>query len=350
MTGAATGLHIRELDDTTRAAWDRFVDTCPDATFCHRAGWKPVIERSFGHKTHFLYAEADGVIQGVLPLVRIKSPLFGHRLVSNAFCVYGGPAAVSDAAREALDRAALDLTARYDVDYLEYRTMHPPARDDGWVTQSDVYATFRKPLYPDPERNMLAVPSKQRNTIRKGMKSGAKAVVEPDAARFYEVFAENMRDLGTPVFGRNYFENLTREFGDACEILLVTKDDRPVCGAMLFFFRNEVTPYYVGSRKGARELSAISFMYWEALNRAAARGCEVFDFSRSKRGTGSFDLKRHWGFVPEPLHYRYKLHRKSELPNLNPLNRKYRQFIAIWKRLPLPVANLFGPMIIRDLG
>jgi FemAB-related protein (PEP-CTERM system-associated) len=197
---------------------------------------------------------------------------------------------------------------------------------------------------------MLAIPSKQRNTIRKGIKSGVKAEVDQDPARFYDVFAENMRDLGTPVFGRRYFENLMREFGDACEVLLVTKDGRPISGAMTFFFRNEMTPYYVGSRRGARELSAISFMYWEILNRAAARGCEIFDFSRSKRGTGSFDLKRHWGFEPEPLHYRYKLRKQSQLPNLNPLNRKYRQFIAIWKRLPIPVANMVGPMIVRDLG
>ena len=343
------GPQIKSLDPVSRGRWDAFVAACPQATFFHRAGWQRVIERSFGHRTHFLYAEEDGAITGVLPLVHIKHPLFGNSLSAAAFCVYGGPATTTGAAAQALDAAAAKLAAETNVDHLEYRQMRAGARP-GFVEKADLYVTFRKRIDPDVENNMLAVPRKQRARWRKGIKAELVSEIDADVVRLHRVYAESVRNLGTPVFSRKYFANLKQEFGEDCEILMVTHRSEPVAGVMNFYFRDEVLPYYGGGTAAARPLAANDFMYWEVMRRACERGCRLFDFGRSKRGTGSFDFKKNWGFEPEPLHYQYLMRRGDKLPDLNPLNPKFRLLIATWKRLPLPVANAIGPHIVSYLG
>ncbi len=345
----AAELSIRELDERRLADWDRFVLACPDATFFHRAGWKRVIEHSFGHKTHFLYAERDGAIEGVLPLVHVKSPLFGNSLSSLAFCVYGGPAAMNGDALAALDRAARDLAARLDVPCLEYR--HIEKRDYAGATEkSDLYVTFRKPIDPDVEKNMLAIPRKQRAMVRKGQKFGLQSEIDGDCKRLHRIYSESVRNLGTPVFSRRYFEELKAVFGEDCEILIITHEGEPVAAVMSFYFRDQVLPYYGGGSTKARDLAANDFMYWEVMRRACERGSRLFDFGRSKRGTGAFDFKKNWGFPAEPLCYQYIMRNGEAPPEINPLNPKFRLFVEAWKRLPLPIANLIGPHIVRQLG
>ena len=349
MNPSPSDFRIGVLDDGTRESWDRFVDAHPQATFFHRAGWQRVIERSFGHRTHFLYAASGNAIHGVLPLVHVKSLLFGNYLASTAFCVYGGPVADSDAALQALDAAAIKLGEELGVGHVEYR--HRAAREiPGWIAKSELYATFRKPIHPDPEKNMLEIPRKQRAMVRKGIKFELSSEIDPTPGRLCPVYAESVRNLGTPVFARRYFDSLKQEFGDACEIVMITHQGRDIAGVMNFYFRDEVLPYYGGGTAAARGLAANDFMYWEVMRRACERGIRVFDFGRSKRGTGAFDFKKNWGFTPEPLHYLYKLQKSSDLPDLNPLNPKFRLFIETWKRLPLPVANAVGPHIVRNLG
>jgi FemAB-related protein (PEP-CTERM system-associated) len=340
---------IGVLDDTASERWDRFVDAHPDATFFHRAGWKRVIEQSFGHRTHFLFAESGGSLRGVLPLVHVKSLLFGNYLSSTAFCVYGGPVGDSEAALAALDAAALRLGRELGVDHVEYRYRAPRAID-GWIAKSELYATFRKPIHGDPEKNMLEIPRKQRAMVRKGIKFELRSEPDSTTGRLHRVYAESVRNLGTPVFSRRYFENLKREFGDACEILMITHQGRDIAGVLNFYFRDEVLPYYGGGTAEARNLAANDFMYWEVMRRACERGTRVFDFGRSKRGTGAFDFKKNWGFTPESLHYLYRLNKGTALPDLNPLNPKFRLFIEGWKRLPLGIANTIGPHIVRNLG
>jgi FemAB-related protein (PEP-CTERM system-associated) len=342
-------LRIGTLDDGTKEDWDRCDDSHPDATFFHRAGWQRVIERSFGHRTHFLYAASGGAIRGVLPLVHVKSLLFGNYLASTAFCVYGGPVADSETALQALDAAAIALAEKLGVGHVEYR-YRLPREVPGWVAKSELYTTFRKAILPDPEKNMLEIPRKQRAMVRKGIKFELASEIAPDPSRLYPVYAESVRNLGTPVFARRYFDNLKQEFGDACETLMITHQGRDIAGVMNFYFRDEVLPYYGGGIAAARQLAANDFMYWEVMRRACLRGIRVFDFGRSKRGTGAFDFKKNWGFTPEPLHYLYRLHKSTDLPDLNPLNPKFQLFIETWKRLPLPVANAVGPHIVRSLG
>ena len=197
---------------------------------------------------------------------------------------------------------------------------------------------------------MKAIPRKQRAMVRKGIKNGLRSEVERSIDRFYPVYAGSVHGLGTPVFARRYIDALQREFGEDCEILAILHGDTAVSSVLSFYFRDEVLPYYAGGTDGARDTAAYDFMYWEVMRRAVERGCTLFDFGRSKRGTGAFSFKEHWGFEAQALHYEYRLVRASAPPNVNPLNPKYRMFVAMWKRLPLAVANRLGPMIAKDLG
>jgi FemAB-related protein (PEP-CTERM system-associated) len=346
--GVTAPLEVRRLEDKDIALWDEFVLAAPDATFFHRAGWKRVIERSFGHRCYFLYACAGGRVRGVLPLVHIKSRLFGKALISNAFCVYGGPVAQDGEASAALDAEAIALARSLGVDYLEYRRLAPGNSD--WAQEDQLYVTFRKELDPDPGKNLAVVPRKQRAMVRKGINFGLRGEVDPGVDRFYRLYSESVRNLGTPVFAKGYFRELRDVFGADCEVLTVTHDGAPISSVMSFYFRDEVLPYYGGGSKAARALAANDFMYWEVMRRACEAGCRVFDFGRSKRGSGSFSFKKHWGMKPQPLYHEYKLLRRADLPAINPTNPKYRLFIAMWRRLPLALANSIGPYVARDLG
>ena len=173
---------------------------------------------------------------------------------------------------------------------------------------------------------------------------------DPDPERFFRVYSESVRDLGTPVFAKSYFRTLMAEFGPSCSVLTITAADRPVSSVLSFYFRDEVLPYYGGGTAEARELAGNDFMYWELMRRSCEAGYRIFDFGRSKRGTGAFAFKEHWGFAPEPLYHEYVLRRTDRMPEVNPLNPKYRLFIALWRRLPLAVANRLGPLIVRNLG
>jgi len=340
-------MQIKTLTDQSAGLWDDYVNAHPEATFFHLSAWRQVLEQAYGHPCHYLYAEADGKIRGVLPLAHLRSRLFANALVSTPFCVYGGVLSDDGEARLSLEKAATGLAGELKVDYLEYRYLRQPASDR---PAKDLYVTFRRQLDPDPEANLKAVPRKQRAMIRKGIKAGLESVIDPGVDRFYELYAESVRNLGTPVFPKRYFETLKRIFADACEILVVEHQGVPVAGVMNFYFRDQVLPYYGGGVAAARNLKANDFMYWEVMRRAVEKGVKLYDFGRSKRGTGSYRFKTHWGFEPQPLHYQYELIEAGELPDVNPLNPKYQLFIKAWRKLPLPVSKIVGPWLARSLG
>jgi len=340
-------LRVHELADADMDRWDSFVYSCPEATFYHRAGWKTVIERAFEHPTYFLYAETDGTVQGVLPLGHIKSRFFGNALISTPYGVYGGIAASNTRARQALASAAEDLALRLEVDYVELRQRQGFC--EGWETK-DLYVTFRKRIDPDAEKNFRAIPRKQRAMVRKGIQANLKSEVEDDVERFFDNYAASYRRLGTPVLPKHFFEILLEVFGKDCEILTVTKDGRSVSSVFSYFFRNEILPFYGGGTVEARELKANDFMYWELMRLACERGLEIFDYGRSRRDTGSYRFKKHWGFEPEPLPYQYRLVRASQVPNVSPANPKYRMAVGLWKRLPLPLTKRIGPLVARNLA
>lgn len=334
--------------DGSCPAWDRFVQGRPDATFFHLSGWKTVIEESLGHRCHYLMARQGREIVGVLPLTHVQSRLFGNSLISSGFCVYGGPLAATPMALAALDDSALALARELKVNRIEYRLRQ--ARHPDWPCNRDTYVTFRKEIARDVEQNMLAIPRKQRAMVRKGIKGHLAEEIDADVRRLYPLYAESVRNLGTPVIGQRYFECLKAVFGDASEVVTVVKGGRPLASVLSFFFRDEVLPYYGGGCRAARAHAANDFMYWTVMRRAGESGRRIFDFGRSKVGTGSYAFKVHWGFKPEPLYYENRLLRFGDVPAINPLNPKYALMIATWKRLPLAVANTLGPLIARELA
>jgi FemAB-related protein (PEP-CTERM system-associated) len=339
---------VRRFRPGDEARWDAFVADCTEATFFHWVGWRDLIENEFRHRCHYLLAERDGTIVGVLPLVEMRSRLFGHALVSLPFAVYGGPVAVDDVSRNALINAASEMARSLGVEYLELRNRDVFRAD--WPRQ-EIYVTFRKTIAPDADSNLNAIPRKQRAMVRKGIKHGLRSELDTTPRRFFALYADNMLRHGTPPFSIRYFERLLATFPRACEVLtVVDATGNPLSSVLSFYFRDQVLPYYAGDTATARDFAANDFKYWELMRRACERGVRVFDYGRSKRGTGAFDFKKNWGFEPKSLAYEYQLLSRDAIPQNNPLNPKFRAFIALWRRLPLPLANALGPAIVRSLG
>ncbi len=341
-------LLVRPLESGEAALWDDFVAGCEEATFFHRVGWKGVSEGAFGHRTHYLLAESASGVRGVLPLCHVKSRLFCNALVSTPLSVYGGVAAVDEVACLALETKAVELAVELGVDWLECRNRLP--RQPEWSSKP-LYYTFHKEMALDPVANLAAIPRKQRAEVRKGINNGLVAAVEGDiATRCFDIYSESLRNLGTPIFPRAVFELLQSTFGADCEGRVVEHQGRGVAAVVSFYFRDQVLPYYGGGTPEARALGAMAFMYWDLMRSATERGAKIFDFGRSKLGSGSFDFKKFYGFTPEPLHYRYHLVQAQSLPDINPLNPKYQLFIKVWKQLPLPLAEWMGPWVAKYLG
>jgi FemAB-related protein (PEP-CTERM system-associated) len=351
LAAASAPLVIKRLDHDDPVAvarWDAFVQACPEATFFHRSGWQKILREVFGHATHFLYAERAGVVEGVLPLAQVKSRLFGNSLASLPFAVYGGVAASTPAAAEALEREAQATAGRLRVDHLEMRNLRQ--RHPEWPTQ-EIYVSFRKEIAPEVEANMQAIPRKQRAMVRKGIKNGLRSEIDLDPGRFFALYADNVHRHGTPALSRRYFDALQRVFADDCEVLTVVDGSgRSLSSVLSFYFRDEVLPYYAGDALSARELAANDFKYWELMRRSCERGLKVFDYGRSKQGTGSYAFKKNWGFEPQPLFYEYCLYRRDVIPQNNPSNAKFRLLINTWRRMPIGLANWLGPFIVRNLG
>ena len=339
---------VTVLEPGGEREWDEFVRRMPAGTFFHLSGWKPVIEKAFGHRTFYLLARRSGAVTGVLPLTQVKSILFGNSLISNAFCVYGGIVAADDESNDALRAAAVAIAERERVDCLEFRSMS--GAHAGWLSKENFYATFTRPLAGDIDANMKAIPRKQRAMVRKGIANGLISECDHDVARLHHVYAHSVRNLGTPVFSKRYFQCLKDEFGQACDIVTVLHHAKPVASVMNFYFRDEVLPYYGGGLKEARLLAANDFMYWEVMRRATERGCRLFDFGRSKAGTGAYHFKQNWGFEPTPLAYEFHLLKGGKIPEVNPLNPKFRALVSLWRHLPLSLTKILGPRIVRGIG
>ena len=328
-------LKIAELGADT-AAWDRFVDAHPQATFFHRSTWRDVIAKAFGHRTHYLVAEQDGAIAGVLPLAQVKTRLFGNTLISLPFCVYGGPLSLGNAAADALAAHAAALGLRLGAAATEFRFLNNPGSwlsDAGWQKRDGLYVTFRRAIAADDDANLKAIPRKQRAMVRKGIDRGLQAEHGRDTGLLHTIYAESVRNLGTPVFSRRYFRLLAEAFGADMDVTTIRDAGTPVAAVMNFYWRGEVIPYYGGGTAAARGCHANDFMYWAVMRAAAARGCRLFDFGRSKTGTGAFAFKKNWGFEPQPLSYFFNTAPGRAIPENNPLNPKYRLLIAGWKKI-----------------
>jgi FemAB-related protein (PEP-CTERM system-associated) len=325
--------------------WDEFVAASPDATCFHQSRWQRAVTSTFGYRSRSLVARRSGRIVGVLPLVEVPTLPWGRSLVSTPQAVYGGPAADGLDSRDALVRRAGELGERLGARYVEFRNLATlPA-----LPEQDLYVTFRRAIFPTEEENMAAILRNQRRSIRIAIKNGLtwESGREDVFETFYDLYSQSVRNLGTPVFPRRLFLNLLHEFGDDCRIFVVRREGRPAAGVMTLFYRDQVLPYYGGARREEFRYAVNDFMYWKLLCHGMEHGYKVFDFGRSKKGSGSYDFKRHWGFEPTPLHYQYRLVRQRSLPDLSPRNRRFSVAIEIWKRTPLWLSRRLGPALVR---
>jgi FemAB-related protein (PEP-CTERM system-associated) len=348
---AVLPLHIEQEGE--EAAVAAFVHAHPDSTPFHLPAWVAAVEAGAGQRAHRLIAIRGGRIEGVLPLTAMRSMLFGKALVSAGFAVDGGVLATSDAAAEALLAEGWALAGKLGCPSLELRGGIMPAPGAGWCFKNDVYAGFARPLAKDDEAELKAIPRKQRAEVRKALDAGMTVAVgrsAADRAMHYAVYAESVRNLGTPVFPKRLFAAVLDRFGEDADILTVSQDGRPVASVLSLYHRGVVMPYWGGGTWVARSLRANELMYFQLMRHARERGCAAFNFGRSKFGTGAFAYKKNWGFEPRPLGYAIRTADGAEPREVNPLSPRYRMQVAAWKKLPLWLANRLGPPLARGLG
>ena len=338
-------IRIGRLNDSeSDIKWDKYVEWSSHATFFHLSGWKRVLEKTFGYEAHYLYADDHEKICGVLPLMRVRSLLSGTALISLPFSVYGGIAADDEEVEDLLLEEAKHVALENNANYLELR--NKTARD-GMPTKN-LYWTFIKEL-PVAARECLAMlPRKARAAARKGGNSGLEAISGQNLVKeFFDIYAISVRNLGSPVFSKDYLENLIEEFPDNIMVLVVRHDGQPIAAVFTLLYKDTVSPYYSGSLPQYFSLQPNNFMYLKLMEFAVENGYRYFDFGRSKKGTGAFDFKKNQGFDPQPLYYQYVLNGTSEIPDASPLNPKVRAMVEVWKRLPVPITKLIGPQVIR---
>jgi len=330
--------------ESDRADWDAYVDRNSDAAGYHEWAWRAVFERAFGHECRYLVARRGPVV-GVLPLVEIRSALFGRTLTSLPFVNFGGVLAETDEVARALVDEAGRLAKSSGCKHVELR--HIGRRfEDLPCRQHKV--TMRLPL----QTGMWdRIDRKARNQVRKAQKSdltvvrgGAELVSE-----FYQVFARNMRDLGTPVYSPGFFREVLAAFPETARVFLVEHGTRAVAAGITIRHRDGLEVPWASSLREYRSQCPNNLLYWRIIEHAIDSGCRTLDFGRSTPNEGTYHFKEQWGARPEPLYWEYVLRGRTDLPDLSPANPKYRAAIAVWTRLPLAITNLIGPHIVRSI-
>jgi FemAB-related protein (PEP-CTERM system-associated) len=349
-----SSLQISSIDGGSDlwGSWDRFVQVHPQGSPFYLKAWQNTVESTFGHEPRHLVAldSATSEVVGVLPLFLVRSMLFGRMLVSTPQAAYGGVLANSESVSAALVEHARELAGASRVEFLELRNFRNRI-EHAALLEKDLYVNFRQKLFDDPEVNMEAIPRKTRAEIREGIKNGLEFRVSGIGVdEFYGVYSQSVRALGTPVFSKRLFRNGLQEFGSQnCKIFSVHYQGKLAAAVWTLFYKDEVMPYYGGSLREYNHLAVNNFMYWMLMKHACEHGYKMFDFGRSKKGTGSFNFKKRWGMQMTDLPYQYFLVRKQEMPDTSPLNPRFSLGIRVWRKLPLFVTNSVGPLIARHL-
>jgi FemAB-related protein (PEP-CTERM system-associated) len=336
---------LRQPDEAARI--EGFVADSGGSLF-HRPAWLRMVERGTGQRARGLLAEKGGAITGWLPLTEVHSPIFGRMLASSGFAVEGGVLAGRARTAEALCRAAEEYAARLSCPTIELRGGSAPG---DWHHRSDSHCGFVTSILADDEAQLAAIPRKQRAEVRKGLDYRFEVTVgigPDDRAAHHAVYAASVRNLGTPVFPRGLFD-AALDMLDA-DILTVRHNGEPVASVLSFYHGDAVLPYWGGGTLAARQLRANDRMYFELMAHARRQGCERFDFGRSKTGSGAWSFKKNWGFEPEPLSYASWTAPGTERRDADPTSARHAGRIALWKRLPLALANRLGPPIAGGLG
>jgi FemAB-related protein (PEP-CTERM system-associated) len=342
--GAAVSVTVR---DAPGSDWDPFVTGAPDASLYQLSGWTELAREVFGHRTYFVEArDRTGALAGVLPVVQQRSLLLGNFATSVAFFNYGGPVTADpDIAQQVMLVASQEAATR-GCRYLEFRDTQPRSGD--WAMRTDKI-TLQLPLPASVEALSKGLGSKLRSQVKRAEREGVERRIGTRelVKDFYAVFAETMRDLGTPVYPRRFFEAILNRYESRCQLVVIDWQGKPAAAAFLVFWRDRAEVPWAACRAKAKPLGLNMKLYWELLSFAVDRGCTLFDFGRSTVDSGTYRFKRQWGAQPVPLRwYRWERHRDSEDGATGDEKGKaLRLATAVWQRLPLGVANTLGPLI-----
>ena len=326
--------------------WDDFVRDCPESTFAHQAAWRSILGDVLGHECLYLEArDGAGCMQGVLPLVRVRGPV-GHFLVSVPFVNDGGPVG-SPVARLALAEHALTIAKTTRAGVLELRSREP-------IDSERLASSFRKVAVhlrlPETVEALWSqtFKAKLRSQIRRPGKEGMTAHVGHEQLdAFYAVFSRNMRDLGTPVLPRGFFESLVAAFGNAILIACVrTKEGQPVAASFCMTWRDEMEVTWASSLREFNPQSPNMLLYATMMEQAVTRGVRVFNFGRSTPGAATHRFKQQWGGQDVPLPWAAWSRSGANGPPSGD-SKAFRLAVAVWQRLPLAVANRVGPRLSR---
>ncbi|MFO0754206.1 MAG: FemAB family XrtA/PEP-CTERM system-associated protein [Thermodesulfovibrionales bacterium] len=342
-------MNIRILEPEDAERWDSYV-MASGASNYHRLGWRNVIQKGFGHPSYYLYAEdREGRIHGVLPLVHLKSVFFGSFLVSLPFFTYGGIHARDEQTRGLLLDEAIRIARKVHAEHIELR--HVCALD-ARIPAKTSKVSMVLDLPGDCDTLWTSFSSKLRSQIRRPLKEGMYARIgrEEELDSFYAVFSFNMRDLGTPVYPKDFFRNILEEFPRETWICTVyTAGGKPAASGFLAAFRETLEIPWASSLRLLNRFSPNMLLYWSALAFACGQQYRVFDFGRSTPGESTCRFKEQWGARPMQLYWHYWLRERSGLPELTPKNPRYKTAITLWKKLPLGLTQLLGPLIVRHL-
>lgn len=345
----AAGLQVVTAASHDAAAWDRFVESRPEACNYHRWGWKRVIEETFRWPAHYLMAVGSEGIVGVLPLIHQHGRLLGSFLISLPFFNYGGVLAATPQAEQALVEHAVGLARSYRVKYLELRHRDSHAQVQLAVNTQKV--TLIRPLEETEDLLWKSIDKKVRSDVRKSMSYELTAEVGRGRAavdEFYPIFAANMRDLGTPVYSRTLFDHILDVFPDDTYITIVRSKGKAIASSFLCGFRDTLEVPWSASRREHLSQKPNMLLYWKNLCVARENGYRKFDFGRSWKESGTHRFKLQWEPEEIPLYWNYWTP-TGEAPGVNVKNKKYAAAIAAWKKLPLSLANRIGPRIARCL-
>lgn len=344
----AVAARCRPATEQDRAAWQGFVEQHPGGHFNHRWDIAELSATFFKHRFRPWIAEDDQQqVVGVLPIIHMNSPLFGNFASSMPWFNYGGPLAQSEAVAEALIATAAEALLADGAGHLECRET---CKRERWQRREDKVSMLL-PLTTDSEALWQSFPSKLRSQIRRAQR-------EPHSIRsggiellddWYRVFAHNMRDLGTPVYSKHWFQALLSAFPQQASLHVVYLDQRPVSAGFLINDKQVMQIPWASTLKQFNHLSVNMLLYWHLLQYSIEQGCHWFDFGRSTRDAGTYRFKKQWGAQELPHFWHYVLPEGETLPAINPDNPKYRFMIAVWQRLPVWLSRIIGPPVIRGI-
>jgi len=342
------GSVVQSLDGATNS-WDEFVAGAAGSSFCHLSGWRGILSDVLG--TECLYrvlTDSAGEWHGVLPLVRVKSRIFGHYLVSLPFLNAGGPLG-SPAARRRLVDDAVTEACRSRVELLELRSREAGDFD---LSTSSRKITVVRPLPSNPDELFQSFPSKLRSQIRRPLKEGLTIRFGLEQREpFYGVFAQTMRDLGTPVLPRAFFERAAATFPDLVTFGVVYRGDQPLAGGCGFVWREEFEMTWAGALRESRPIAANMLLYWSFMEEMIRRGIRTFNFGRCTPGGGTHHFKQQWGGADVPLPWCHYSPGRENAPKAppSPDDPAFSWGPRLWRHLPLSLANFLGPRVVRYL-